>query len=1799
MLYCYSIQAQGPSGGPSTLNYGFPTAFDRFGNQFPIYSLLVNNTKPLGGTATVQALPTYSCFAGYFDLYYAAGSIFDGSSATAVSARSVMCEVFDNISGLLASTLPPTTRINIFCTNHNGALAAASPFFVFPVSPSNPNPGLIDNQIYKAITSGIDPYTNVPVSTFANAGNFYHGYIYVNPNYSWNWNMSTTSLASTDYDAYTVFLHEVIHSLGFASLISYTGNSLFGATNNYYARFDKFLSTPSGAPLIGNVTNSCTPNYIQFLPSNTVIASTGTVYSSGNIPDVTTCSNAVQYISSTNTVAIYTPSLFTNGSSLSHFEDMCSGVYSGTCTPSPISPGSNNLIYVMSNVNNSGSCFVKRYPRTEERNVFCDLGYSVNPTFTSNAAGATFSYGSSCNPVNIIGLNDGFVNGTYVFTTTGTSYTIPINTLLANDTPSASLQVSCVEIVYSTITTQNITYTQTATNLIVGANAGAGQVLLKYYPRNVNTGEFGNATYIFIYFVPGNCNPPNYCNLIQNGGFEFQPTGSACGGYFFNGITGFASLNCWERYSTGAVGGGWMYSRNCNTPTGFNIPNSIYTPALDSYNGTPNDKYFMIQCSVAQNPPWSAAPKNKLSSQLIPGNVYQLTFWTINPPVPWNGAATSPAVIAIGSEPSFNTPVVGNVPSPGLNIITQLTINPTATWSLVTVTFTFSSPGNLPHESFIIGLHQPNTEIAANYVLQNKEVYIDDVSLILASATPTFVVPTNTTCALGFTDLAQYASPISGYFSGPGVSTVVTGSVTQYNFNSPATLPGGQSYAVAFNYTNSAGCAGTVWQNIAVPGISTGMCLSGYTFSAFGFPSTATFTWLPGSINTSTFAATPLTTTTYTLLANYGSCQLTRTLTNVKPCCPALFPSQLTTLTTSLTSGPLDFVNNVTVTANSSATLMGHIGFAPEVKLKVSSNATLELVDAHLLGCSYGLWEGIELADGAKLICRSENKHNLIEDAKIAVAVVNHSTSTLNPILDINYTTFNKNYKDILISNFQRTLTSYPFTIRNCVFTCRDLPYNFTTWPNTGTTNTTSSSSADLRALYYSATGLQSPYIGQSTFTVSNLKLPYSNQPSHIAIELKNVGLTNGTTYYGLNLSPIASDFNLFDSHGRFIDGENSNLILNANVFQNTLRYPASINNSTVIYGGEAVNSRITNYMNGSLDLVASINSTVNRFWNCHTGVSGNKLYRFKMENTSFRSVQSTSAIPSGTFVPQGNAGLVLNTNKFLYYIKNNEFTNINQCINIPLAAASSCSVCANLIYATNIAILQNTFSPGSGSGNYLGKAVNITSPNNFPLTVAPSSVAPYTQAISIEDNSINNAFRGIYVNGVTGFKTAIKNNTITLADDNYFTPPSQHGIELANTYAANDSSGVYEISGNVLSAQNLTNTAVSLVDCSINTGTNTPVVVCNALSNAYNGFVFNSTNDETIWGGNTMQPMARGLVLDQNGIIGQQGTGSTVANNKWNGTWTNPTNYATYVGVNSVAQNSPMWVKTGSTFPPTNNGTVVPSLWYNAANTLSVSTGNDYQCSGLLNNRPASVPNVANYSDAEAHYLAETVKYRFLHMNTGIMNSDPIFSTFYNAYQTANPGLLMDVEQNIYDGNVSSAATILSGITATNTIESNYVTFYQVYINYLSNAYDVDDSTDLVTLAGLCPGEEGGAVLQARALYNSIYNTDRIYPECGSAGGRPGKETTQSTLQKNETNWEVGIFPNPASNAITLISKAESEALKIEIRDVNSRLVLQKELKTSRFLANLELELINGVYFVTIKSAENETNHKKLLIAK
>lgn len=801
------------------------TVFDKDGKKFLLRDLQIN---PEPGLLSRAPAITTSCNAGYFNLFYAANSGFDQiSNPIHIARRDLLCKLYTDISNLINSPLSAITNTNNYRVNiliddaapviasSPAFLAGASSMYAIASNPSSPNPGIADCEVWKTIISGKDSYINVasPLNVVNGAGNFYHGRMIFNfANYTWNLNTSSATMTNQlDHDLYSVALHEATHLLGFGSLINFGGVSTMGANNNYFARYDKFLNTASGIPLLGTPSPFCYNYNTPFNVSPSLLAPASCTSSGMNISN---CATAIRYIGTPN-VAVFTPSCYASGSSFSHFEDMCTvpPTFTTSCVTTP---PNNDLYYVMSNAGGAGDCYIKRYLKQEERDVLCDLGYSVNAVYNASVnttypatvtAAADYTYLSPCSTDMPVGINDGLVLGNYIYNSATSTLTFAINTIIGNDFNTSLF--SCPEAVYN-----NGVVSVSGNTLTFVANPGvSGVILLRYLPVSPS-GIKGNITYIYGFIKPANCNPPNACNIVQNGGFE-SITGSHCGEINSSNT----QINCWSNTGIGTTPDLFTNTSGpcVGYPTGnyfqLGVSTYFFAPPVNSHNApNPINTKVIGVTAVALS---VETMKNYLSSPLIPNQTYVLNCWLYSGSKPntinFNPGAF-PAVLEFATAQNYGSTFPGSTFPGPLNSIAGFTVTQVNTWIPYTYTFTFASPGSQHHNVLYFGINfqKSNSLGFPNSPPNSPYIFIDDISILPLSQSPTVTIPSTVSCSSSnITNLGQYAQPPGGVFSGPGV----TFNGSTYDFNSASTLTPG-TYGITYSYTNTGTGCNT---NLSVP----------------------------------------------------------------------------------------------------------------------------------------------------------------------------------------------------------------------------------------------------------------------------------------------------------------------------------------------------------------------------------------------------------------------------------------------------------------------------------------------------------------------------------------------------------------------------------------------------------------------------------------------------------------------------------------------------------------------------------------------------------------------------------------------------------------------------------------------------------------------------------------------------------------------------------------------------------------------------------------------------------------------
>ncbi len=815
------------------------SVFDRFGGRYVMDDIKIRQGTYAGANARMDE----TCPGSYFHLFYEDGSGMEiPNDPIHMAKRAVMCQVFLDISNFISRSVPPanypTVPINIWVQNPTGVNPAvgngarASAFYTCPLLPA----GIIDGEVWKCINTGTDSYIGtfppvVPLTSMGvNGMGFYHGVMAValtpdgtNPNSNWYTDLTQVNpITNNEVDLYSVVLHEATHMLGFNSLITETGAPEF---LNYYSRYDLFLQTQgtSSVPVISPFGNlACGMYDYGFNLTSADLAPNPTATCNPNtMINATVCADAIAYGGSANQLT-YTPYCFEQGSSLSHFEDMC--VNQG----GNIVNMGNDEFWVMSNSINPGGLSLKRFYQPEERQVLCDLGYTVDTVFGTNQQIVQHSYGGIGCGDQVAGLNDGIIMAppanTYAYVS-NMGAPVQINgpglpCLLDNDIGATDF--ICLEPVIGGGTVTS-TAGNNATAISYTPTPGfTGVALLRYIPIRTATGQLGNITYVYV-MVTGDCNCTP-CEVVGNGGFE---NSQGCGQ--LNSPT--IDVDCWQVWEQTSD---LFTSLPCNPaftiPTTFsNPPANIYNfgvpPFLCNGNNVPivNEHFLGLRGKWDVNAPFWESVQSPLCTPLAPNTAYTIRFQARMadgnisgfPGVPMGDATIRIAFYdnTIPFLPPFNT----NASPMFMDFIVPFNPAPQPNgW--VTYTATFTTPATPALNWIAIAntdvdfLANPGSNPATPY--QNY-VYIDDVVIdVFDFDLPDFICQGDM-----FEDLLDFVNPGplppgSFNFTGAGVLTNVVNGQNVFVFD-PG-LVGLGITSINLCYVEGNGCTHTFTEFIEV-----------------------------------------------------------------------------------------------------------------------------------------------------------------------------------------------------------------------------------------------------------------------------------------------------------------------------------------------------------------------------------------------------------------------------------------------------------------------------------------------------------------------------------------------------------------------------------------------------------------------------------------------------------------------------------------------------------------------------------------------------------------------------------------------------------------------------------------------------------------------------------------------------------------------------------------------------------------------------------------------------------------------
>ncbi len=807
MFITFCLNAQVTSGINASLSPEgiFDNVTDRFGTVYKLKDIKIKNNNFIENRRNQNFL--YQ--AGIFSLYLEPGCGMDNSTISIQNQRrSILIQAFQDMSDFIITPLKNignTQKVKIWIRNPanlnpampNNAAGVASGYYNLPIANIavgtqglDTRGGIIDNEIWKTINSGKNSFegTVYPVIGTVPNNDLYHGWASFNFAPTVNWNLdynkfnSATGFVPNSIDLYTTVIHELMHALGFGSLIGSSGYSIYQFSNifsaNYFTRYDKNLKTNDNISLIlndeltfGKMYNFSFTNLQSKLHPNCGLSPPIFNGNSG----LFNCPTSINYQSSFIT-PVYTPPCFENGSSLSHLEDAC------------YNNNTNDQYFTMSE--RASGLLAKRAITSEERQILCDIGYGLQNVFGNTINNTYKNYNTnSCAAIEVAGVNDGLNNsGGYIYQgNSGTN--ILISGILSNDYTAnyfTNLRFENVQDLYDPDAVITNTNGNNSSNISLFSNV-PGLHLLRYVPFDIVTNKRGNITYIYV-FVFNNCPTTQNCNLVKNGNFEDHalPVNNAsqiyraCG---WQNATPITTADYFNRDYPWATGG-------LSVPCNFVGTQEDNIAGNNGYAGM----YFTPQDYYPQE--GSESIKTQLKHKLLPNTQYELSF-DVSQSDKYKQLSLKFQALLTDVDLNLITYTI-----PSINITTDKVFLTNNTFSNVSnaqpngwekIKFTFNTPSNLNIEYLYIGAlnnfetqtETDNNTNCLNEVLEDYDIegyyYIDNVELKQIVSIPILTLPTTICKNKSISDLSIFIqnAPPNGVFSGTDV-TLNSGNV--YSF---------------------------------------------------------------------------------------------------------------------------------------------------------------------------------------------------------------------------------------------------------------------------------------------------------------------------------------------------------------------------------------------------------------------------------------------------------------------------------------------------------------------------------------------------------------------------------------------------------------------------------------------------------------------------------------------------------------------------------------------------------------------------------------------------------------------------------------------------------------------------------------------------------------------------------------------------------------------------------------------------------------------------------------------------------
>jgi len=864
------------------------------------------------------------------------------------------------------------------------------------------------------------------------------------------------------------------------------------------------------------------------------------------------------------------------------------------------------------------------------------------------------------------------------------------------------------------------------------------------------------------------------------------------------------------------------------------------------------------------------------------------------------------------------------------------------------------------------------------------------------------------------------------------------------------------------------------------------------------------------------------------------------------------------------TGNPLSLSGTFTVNTNFTITHCSDVEMGGKTIIDVQAPNTLTIDSSRLYACT-NMWNGIIVEPGASLIIKNKS---IIEDA--VTGIEGQNSSSLTSAISVDSSELNNNFEDIHIDPYFVTTGMYPLTLHHATLICsKDGSFS----PNAY---------------------LKPPYaVGTITFTGVYLD---SVQGSGVTVgDFSNSAFTNTFNNMQFGVQGFNSNFYVYNNNFTGLLGNPTiacfhcppppppigmGVVANATAF--APHNPATY--FTVVVGGGGANQP-------------------NAFTSCYRGVD--------VTNYAFTTVNYNSFFNKTNFTLPGRATL----GDHAVYVK--------------IELGKLMEVNNNIItnFATGIHVHRTQVGAAFTMPfeNINNNALEILN-NGYMIDgiLVENAVLSQFAPVNIMNNTVDDANTCIWVRNFDEDAAIIQGNSdIRIKKtSSAFVTTEKSGIRVDHCIdfiQVIDNPNIYT-NGTFLRKPPTVPADTDVIGININLSQGV-LVQCNGMFNVGQCMRFAQNCIGARIYSNTMTSVGTqcydGLVLWNNAILAPQGGLSQPIGDIWTDTasFLNSMTY-TYFTKNP-GKNSPLWLKDSlmpnyplKKFNKTNGFPGADDYNEKSPKALNVSTsGTAPACpppcsschvatNSILNNIATNTVQLAVFVP-QTQFINQQVVFAKISRDTSLMSGDTVLQNFYSSEVNTTLGGIYAVQQQMQQGNFTSAQVINNSLVPSSAIEQNHQTVDNIFLSTLAvgNVPSSAQLDELEEIANECPYLGGQAVYEARSLLNLFLNSDIHY------GDSCTSPTTDRSVQLPEHAYQpfvnAKVYPNPASTTVTIetiVPKGQSG--RITFYSMLGDNVLSKDLKNNLTSCDIS-QLKDGMYFYKIEITGQVASIGKLVITR